>query len=32
MFKEVGIGLNDFEAVDFLEQEDRIALSVLTRR
>ncbi len=32
MFKEVGIGLNDFRTVDFLEQEDRIALSVLAKR
>jgi phosphate/phosphite/phosphonate ABC transporter binding protein len=32
MFKEVGVGLRDFAAVDYLEQEDRIALSVLTRR
>ncbi len=32
MFKEVGIELNDFRAVDFLEQEDRIALSVLAKR
>lgn len=32
MFKEVGIGLGDFSAVDYLEQEDRVALSVLTRR
>lgn len=32
MFKEVGITLKDFSAVDYLEQEDRIALSVLTRR
>ncbi len=32
MFKEVGIGLNDFSGVDFLEQEDRIALSVLAKR
>ncbi len=31
MFKEVGIGLKDFSSVDYLEQEDRIALSVLTR-
>jgi phosphate/phosphite/phosphonate ABC transporter binding protein len=31
MFKEVGIGLNDFASVDFLEQEDRIALSVLAK-
>jgi phosphonate transport system substrate-binding protein len=31
MFKEVGIGLNDFASVDYLEQEDRIALSVLAR-
>jgi phosphate/phosphite/phosphonate ABC transporter binding protein len=32
MFKEVGITLKDFSAVDYLEQEDRIALSVLTKR
>ena len=32
LFKEVGIGLNDFSAVDYLEQEDRIALSVLAKR
>jgi phosphonate transport system substrate-binding protein len=32
MFKEVGIGLADFSTVDFLEQEDRIALSILTNR
>jgi phosphonate transport system substrate-binding protein len=32
MFKEVGIDLKDFSAVDYLEQEDRIALSVLSRR
>ena len=32
MYKEVGISLHDFAAVDYLEQEDRIALSVLTRR
>jgi phosphate/phosphite/phosphonate ABC transporter binding protein len=32
MFKEVGIGLKDFSSVDYLEQEDRIALSVLARR
>ncbi|HSB34203.1 MAG TPA: phosphate/phosphite/phosphonate ABC transporter substrate-binding protein [Nitrospirota bacterium] len=32
MFKEVGIGLSDFASVDYLEQEDRIALSVLARR
>jgi phosphonate transport system substrate-binding protein len=32
MFKEVGIGIDDFVAVDFLEEEDRIALSVLTGR
>lgn len=32
MFKEVGIGLGDFSSVDHLEQEDRVALSVLTRR
>ncbi len=31
MFKEVGIGLADFASVDYLEQEDRIALSVLAR-
>ncbi len=31
MFKEVGIGLKDFSTVDYLEQEDRIALSVLAR-
>ncbi len=32
MFKEVGISLDDFASVDYLEQEDRIALSVLARR
>ena len=32
MFKEVGIGLSDFTSVDYLEQEDRIALSVLSKR
>jgi len=32
MFKEVGISLKDFQKVDYLEQEDRIALSVLTKR
>ncbi|MEK6744670.1 MAG: PhnD/SsuA/transferrin family substrate-binding protein [Nitrospirota bacterium] len=32
MFKEVGISLKDFQAVDYLEQEDRIALSVLAKR
>lgn len=32
MFKEVGIGMKDFAAVDYLEQEDRIALSVLAGR
>lgn len=32
MFKEVGIDLKDFAAVDFLEHEDRIALSVLARK
>ncbi len=32
MFKEVGIGLADFKSVDYLEQEDRIALSVLAKR
>lgn len=31
MFKEVGIGLKDFSSVQYLEQEDRIALSVLAR-
>lgn len=30
MFKEVGINMEDFDSLDFLEQEDRIALSVLT--
>lgn len=28
-FKEVGINLKDFSAVDYLQQEDRVALSVL---
>ena len=32
MFQEVGIALQKFSAVDYLEQEDRIALSVLARR
>lgn len=32
MFKEVGISLQDFRAVDYLEHEDRIALSVLSKR
>ena len=32
MFKEVGISLSDFATVDNLEQEDRIALSVLAKR
>ena len=32
LFKEVGIALKDFSAVDYLEQEDRIALSVLAKR
>ncbi len=32
MFKEVGITLKDFLSVDYLEQEDRIALSVLSKR
>lgn len=32
MLKEVGINLQDFKKVDYLEEEDRIALSVLTRR
>ncbi|MHB8843666.1 MAG: phosphate/phosphite/phosphonate ABC transporter substrate-binding protein [Nitrospirota bacterium] len=31
MFKEVGISLSDFSSVDNLEQEDRIALSVLAK-
>lgn len=29
MLNDVGIGIKDFEAVDFLQQEDRVALSVL---
>ncbi|MHB8880662.1 MAG: phosphate/phosphite/phosphonate ABC transporter substrate-binding protein [Thermodesulfovibrionales bacterium] len=32
MFKEVGISLKDFRVVDYLEHEDRIALSVLSKR
>jgi len=32
MFKEVGISLHDFRAVDYLEYEDRIALSVLSKK
>jgi phosphonate transport system substrate-binding protein len=32
MFKEVGLVLDDFASVGFLENEDRIALSVLTRK
>lgn len=32
MFKEVGISLQDFRTVDYLEHEDRIALSVLSKR
>lgn len=32
MFKEVGIGLKEFRAVDYLEHEDRIALSVLSNK
>ncbi len=32
LFKEVGISLKDFQEVDYLEQEDRIALSVLAKR
>lgn len=32
MFKEVGINLKDFSAVDYLEHEDRIALSVLSKK
>ena len=32
MFQEVGITLQQFKTVDYLEQEDRIALSVLSRR
>jgi phosphate/phosphite/phosphonate ABC transporter binding protein len=32
MLKEVGISLSDFSSVGYLEEEDRIALSVLTGR
>lgn len=32
MFKEVGITMKDFESVEYLEHEDRIALSVLSRK
>lgn len=32
MFKEVGINLKEFRYVDYLEHEDRIALSVLSNR
>jgi len=32
MFKEVGLSMKDFDSVDYLEQEDRIALSVLAGR
>jgi phosphonate transport system substrate-binding protein len=32
MFKEVGISLQDFRTVDYLEHEDRIALSVLSKK
>jgi len=32
MFKEVGISMKEFESVAYLEHEDRIALSVLSRR
>lgn len=32
MFKEVGLSMKDFAAVDYLEHEDRIALSVLSGR
>ena len=32
LFQEVGITLRQFGSVDYLEQEDRIALSVLARR
>jgi len=32
MFKEVGISLKEFRAVDYLEHEDRIALSVLSKK
>jgi phosphate/phosphite/phosphonate ABC transporter binding protein len=32
MLKEVGISFKEFASVDYLEQEDRVALSVLTRR
>jgi len=32
MFKELGISLKEFRAVDYLEHEDRIALSVLSKK
>ncbi len=32
MLKEVGISFDQFASVDYLEQEDRVALSVLARR
>jgi phosphate/phosphite/phosphonate ABC transporter binding protein len=32
MFKEVGISFRELASVDYLEQEDRVALSVLARR
>lgn len=32
MFKEVGIGLKEFRSVNYLEHEDRIALSVLSNK
>jgi phosphate/phosphite/phosphonate ABC transporter binding protein len=32
MFKEVGINIKDFDSIDYLEHEDRIALSVLSRK
>ncbi|UCG78036.1 MAG: phosphate/phosphite/phosphonate ABC transporter substrate-binding protein [Nitrospirota bacterium] len=32
MFKEVGIELKDFSSVDYLEEEDRIALSIMVGR
>lgn len=32
MFKEVGISLKEFKSVDYLEHEDRIALSVLSKK
>ncbi len=32
MLKEVGLSIEDFQSVDFLENEDRIALSVLAKK